>query len=310
MFFSSHPHLSQLRSVLSNTLPREIVSLTGQDAILCLWVQLNNPSVRTAADPYFRSCAERQYASGKIVDLSMIHSNIKFNKVLGLLNRTFRTLYELSTYSCRIRLRRARFPFRVDDLPLDSHEHIDEKKEAIKEGVFTCLALLRPSIREHNQKTPTIEPKKKKIIIKKKNFDILNDESDNENDKENQSMTPTLTEESLRRTTVRGSNPSKRSASSKQQENDENESPSKRSKKADDIDAPLPIISPAVTKKTTPTRKKASNDGDEKKTSSIRFTRKVSSKTDEQTSSENVEKSKKDEINTSTEVTMLRSFQR
>lgn len=175
--------------------------------------------------------------------------------------------------------------------------------------MFTCLALLRPSIREHNQKTPTVEPRKKIIIIKKKNFDILNDESDNENDKENQSMTPTLTEETLRRTTVRGSNPSKRPASSKQQENDENESPPKRSKKADDIDAPLPIISPAVPKKTTPTRKKASNEGDEKKALSIRFTRKVSSKTDEQTPSENVDKSKKDEINTSTEVTLLRSFQ-
>jgi hypothetical protein len=46
----------------------------------------------------FRSCAEKQYSSGKISHLSLIHSNIKYNKVLALLNRTFCTLYELSIH--------------------------------------------------------------------------------------------------------------------------------------------------------------------------------------------------------------------
>ena len=306
-FLSSPEHLSDRHSLSSNTLPREIVSLSGQEAILCLWVQRRTPDVHRVADLHFRSCAERQYASGKIAHLSLIHSNIKYNKILGLLNRTFRTLYELSQWRCTIHHLSSCSPSLVDDLPVESNEHIEEKKEAISEGVRTCLTLIRPSIREHNQKTPTVEPKKK-IIIRKKNFDILHDGSDNDEDKENESMTPVLTEENRRRTTARGSNPSKRPASSKQQENDENESPPKRSKKTNDLDAPLPIISPAVAKKSTPTRKKPSTDGEEKKALSIRFTRKVQSKTDADTSSENIDKLKKDESNTSTEVVMRRSL--
>ncbi len=188
--------------------------------------------------------------------MSLIHSNIKYNKVLALLNRTFRTLYELN------------------ELVNESKDHIEQKKEAIKEGVLTCLNLLRPSIRENNQITP-INDSKKKIIIKKKNFNILHDESDvdeNENDKENQSTTPILDENIIRRKTVRGSNSSKRSVSLKQQES---ESPSKRTKKTEDIDTPLTIISPTVIKKTTPNRKKTNDNGEEKIVKSLRLARKV-----------------------------------
>ncbi|CAF4339908.1 unnamed protein product, partial [Rotaria sordida] len=60
------------------TLPREIVTINGQETIVCL------------------SCAEKGYSNGTIPHLSLIHSNIKYNKVLALLNRTFRALYELS----------------------------------------------------------------------------------------------------------------------------------------------------------------------------------------------------------------------
>jgi len=202
-----------------------------------------------------RCCAEKRYSSGKIAHLSQIQSNIKYNKVLALLNRTFRTLYDLNEYST---------------------EEIEQKKETIKEGVLTCLALLRPAImRENNQTLPTNDSKKK-IIIKKKNFNILNDDSENdddddddakddseENDKENQS----------RRKTVRGSNSSKRSVSCKQQEN---ESPSKRTKTTENLDEPLSIISPAATKKKiTPTRKKINEDGHDQQAKSLRLTRKV-----------------------------------
>lgn len=179
------------------------------------------------------------------------------------MNRTFRTLYDLSESSN------------------ESKEHIEQKKQAIKEGVLTCLNLLRPTIRENNQITPIVE-QKKKIILKKKNFNILRDESDendenddndNDNDKENQSTTPILDDNLSRRKTVRGSNSSKRSNSSKQQEN---ESPSKRSKKAEDLDEPLNIISPTVVKKTTPNRRKKSSDEEkDKKVKSLRLARKV-----------------------------------
>lgn len=133
--------------------------------------------------------------------------------------------------------------------------------------------------RDSNPITPAGNPKKK-IIFRKKNFDILHRESDDEDkeedDKENETMTPVLEENILRRKTVRGSNSSKRSVSSKQEEEGkENDSPSKRTKTTDDIDEPLPIISPIVTKKTTPSRKKITEEGDEKKTKSLRLARKV-----------------------------------
>lgn len=165
----------------------------------------------------------------------------------------------------------------------ESKDHIEQKKEAIKEGVIKCLTLLRPMARDSNPITPTVNPKKK-IIIKKKTFDILHRESDDEeekeedeteNDKENQTMTPVLEENIIRRKTVRGSNSSKRSVSSKQEEGKENESPSKRTKTTDDIDEPLPIISPIVTKKATPSRKKITEEGEEKKAKSLRLARKV-----------------------------------
>ena len=105
---------------------------------------------------------------------------------------------------------------------MEGREDLEEKKEAIKEGVMTCLNLLRPSIREHN--SIITEKTKKKIILKKKTFNILQVDSDEENDKENQSMTPISTDENLRRKTVRGSNPTKRLASEKQ---DDQEIPSK-----------------------------------------------------------------------------------
>lgn len=157
-----------------------------------------------------------------------------------------------------------------DDLSHESSDHIEEKKQAIKEGVLTCLNLLRPTIRENQQITPTVEPKKK-IIITKKYYNILDNDSD-DTDKENQSNTPVLDENPTRRKTARGSNSSKRAGSSKQQEN---ESPSKRKKTTDDIDSPLPIISPNVVKKITPTRTKPDELGEEKKSKSLRLARKV-----------------------------------
>ncbi|CAF0736953.1 unnamed protein product [Adineta steineri] len=231
----------------SNTLPREIVTINGQESIVCL------------------SCAEKQYSNGKIPYLSLIQSNIKYNKVLALLNRTFRTFYDLS------------------DLTNESKEHIEQKKEAIKEGVLTCLNLLRPTIRENNQIAP-INDIKKKIIIKKKHLNILHNESDDDNDddeneKENQSTTPVSDDNSMRRKTVRGSNTSKRSVSIK---TSDNESPSKRTKIIQDIDKPLAVISPTVTKKITPNRKKKADDNDEeKKPKSIRLIRKVQQTTDD-----------------------------
>jgi hypothetical protein len=178
-----------------------------------------------------------------------------------------------------------------DDQSSDASERIEEKKEAIKEGVVTCWQLLRPSLREHKQTLSTgttlNESKTKKIIIinkKKKttmtNFNILHDDSDDDNDKENQSITPILNEDLSRRQTVRGSTSAKRTASSKQDENDDNESPPKRTKKIDDIDVPLPIISPAASKKTTNVRSKPTETGKEKKVTSIQFTRKIHSNTD------------------------------
>ncbi|UJR31077.1 hypothetical protein I4U23_018586 [Adineta vaga] len=228
---------------VNNTLPREIVTINGQESIVCL------------------ICAEKQYSSGKIPYLSLIQSNIKCNKVLALLNRTFRTLYDLS------------------DSPNEPKEHIEQKKEAIKEGVLTCLNLLRSTIRETNQIAPTNETKKK-IIIKKKNLNVLHDQSDDDNDheKENQSTTPEIEENTMRRKTVRGSNTSKRSVSIK---TPDNESPPKRTKTIEAIDVPLPVISPTVVKKATPIRKKLSNDGEEKQTKSLRLTRKVQQTTDE-----------------------------
>ncbi|CAF1090416.1 unnamed protein product [Rotaria sordida] len=225
---------------LNKTLPREIVTINGQETIVCL------------------SCAEKEYSNGTIPHLSLIHSNIKYNKVLALLNRTFRALYELN------------------DFTNESKDHIEQKKEAIREGVSTCLNLLRPSIRE-NQQTTSIIDMKKKIIIKKKNLNILHDDSDNddaadENNKENQSNIPELDNNQIRRKTIRGSNSSKRSISLKQQEN---ESPSKRTKKTDDIDEPLPIISPSIVKKITRTQTKIDAHNEEKKTKSIRLTREV-----------------------------------
>ncbi len=224
-----------------------------------------------------RTCSEKQYSTGKIPHLSLIHSNIKYNKVLALLNRTFRTLSELNEFTN------------------ESKDHIEQKKEAIKEGVLTCLNLLRPSI-------PIIETKKK-IIIKKTNFNILHNESDDdEDDKENQSTTPVLDENSIRRKTVRGSNSSKRSVSLKQQEN---ESPSKRTKTTEDIDEPLTIISPAVVKKITPNRKKTNDNGEEKKVKSLRLARKVHQLTDDSKTIETTKltkkQQKKDETNTEEE---------
>ncbi|CAF1142382.1 unnamed protein product [Adineta ricciae] len=241
-----------------NTLPRDIVTINGLEPIVCL------------------TCAEKQYSSGKIPYLSLIQPNIKCNKVLALLNRTFRTLYDLS------------------DSPNEPKEHIEQKKEAIKEGVLTCLNLLRSTIRETNQIAP-VNDSKKKIIIKKKNLNILHNESDEE-EKENQSITPEIEENAVRRKTVRGSNASKRSVSIK---TPENESPPKRTRTTEDIDAPLSVISPTVVKKgTTPVRKKLSNDGDEKQTKSLRLTRKVQQTADETKSidsNKSAKKIKKDE---------------
>ncbi|CAF4053236.1 unnamed protein product [Rotaria sp. Silwood2] len=250
---------------LCKTLPREIITINGQETIICL------------------PCAEKQYSNGNIPHLSLIHSNIKYNKVLALLNRTFRTLYELN------------------DFTNESKDHIEQKKEAIKEGVLTCLNLLRPSIRENQQITPTIDTEKK-MIIKKKNFNVLHDESDDnnnnnndENNKENQSDSSLLDENQIRRKTARGSNSSKRSVSSKQQEN---ESPSKRTKKTEDIDVPLPIISPAVGKKITSNRMKTDDQGEEKKTKSLRLTRKVHQIKHDTKSIETTKLTKQQEINT------------
>lgn len=148
-------------------------------------------------------------------------------------------------------------------------------------------------MRESNNQITPINDSKKKIIIKKKNFNVLNDESDdndNENDKENQSITPTLDENTIRRKTVRSSNSSKRSVSLKQQES---ESPSKRTKTTEDIDLPLAIISPAVVKKITPNRKKTTNEGEEQKVKSLRLTRKVQQITDDVKSIETTKLTKK-----------------
>lgn len=121
------------------------------------------------------------------------------------------------------------------------------------------MNLLRPSIREQNR-----VGEKKKIFFKtKKNLDILQRESDEENDKENQND-----ENARRKTTVRGSNPSKRSASEKI--DDPEASPAKRAKKnPEDLDKPLPVISP------TPIGRKKSDE--ETRSVSLRFTRETSS---------------------------------
>jgi len=207
------------------TLPKEIVKINGQDAIVCL------------------SCAERQFSSGQIENLDAIQPNIKFNKLLALLNRTFRTFFDLS------------------ELPIDRREHFEEKKEAIKEGVTTCLNLLRASIRDE----PTTSTKKKIFFKTKKNFDIFQTESDEE--KENLQ----------RKTTVRGSNSNKRAASEKQDEF----SPKRPKTSHDELDKPLTVISPAKTTKIL--RKKLDENGEETKSTSLRFTREVSSTQDEST---------------------------
>jgi hypothetical protein len=178
---------------------------------------------------------------------------------------------------------------------------VEQKKEAIKEGVLTCLNLLRSTIRESNQIAPSTDPKKKIIIKKKKNLDILHDRSDDEEEKENQPTTPQLEENGIRRKTVRGSNTSKRSVSIK---TPDEESPSKRAKKTSDIDEPLPVISPTVVKKVTPTRNKTDADGEEKKAKSLRLTRKAPSTTEEQKPVEAVKstkKTKKEEVHTEEE---------
>ena len=207
---------------------------------------------------------------------------MKYNGVLLLLNRTFQALYELN------------------DFTNESKDHIETKKEAIKEGVLTCLNYLGSSSHENNPITPTINSKKK-IIIKKKNFDILQDKSedddddddDDENDKENQSTTSIVDENVIRRKTVRGSNPSKRSVSLKEKED---ESPSKRTKKTVNIDEPLAIISPAVVKKSTPSRKKANEKGEEKNAKSLRLVRKVNDLKSAETT-KLTKKQKNDEMN-------------
>ncbi len=177
-----------------------------------------------------------------------------------------------------------------DDFNNESKDHIEQKKEAIKEGVCTCLNLLRPIIRENNQITPTIDTKKK-IIIKKKTFNILHENSDDENEKENQAISPLLDENSKRRQTVRGSNTSKRSVSLK---TPDKESPPKRTKTTEDIDVPLPIISPAIVKKITPSRKKTTDDGgEEKPAKSIRLIRKAQQTTDDSKSNETIKLTKK-----------------
>ena len=142
--------------------------------------------------------------------------------------------------------------------------------------MVTCLNLLRPTLRDSNPITPVIEAKKK-IILKKKTFNILHVDSDDENEKENQSISTVSADDvSARRQTARGSNASKRPASSKKSNGDETESPSKRSKTMNDLDKPLPIISPAIAKALTPTRKQASDEGEKtKKSTSLRLTRKT-----------------------------------
>ena len=125
------------------------------------------------------------------------------------------------------------------------------------------------SLSRETKSTMSNNELKKKIIIKKKNFNILNDDSDENEDKENQSS---LSDESLRRKTARGSNPTKRIASLKE---NETESPPKRSKLTEDIDKPLPIISPAISKKTIVIRTKKLDDGEEKKVTSLCLTRKA-----------------------------------
>ncbi|CAF3570624.1 unnamed protein product [Rotaria socialis] len=260
------------------TLPREIVTINGQETIICL------------------SCAEKQYSSGKFSSLSYIRSNIKYNKVLALLNRTFRTLYELNE---------------SNNEPKD---HIEVKKQAIKEGVLTCLTLLRPSIRENQQITSTIEGKKK-IIITKKYYNVLDNDSD-DTDKENLSNTPILDTNKIRRKTIRTSKPSKRPGSSKQDdEEEEDASPSKRKKKAENADVPLPIISPNVVKKVTPNRTKTDELGEEKKKNSIRLARKVHQVKQDSKSIETTKltKQQKQEINTEQEtevpITLVKKLQ-
>ena len=200
--------------------------------------------------------------------------------------------------------------YELNETISESKEHIEQKKEAIKEGVKTCLTYLRPMTPESHPITPTVNPKKK-IILKKKSFNILQHESDEEaeeeeneeDDKENQTMTPVLDENMARRKTVRGSNSSKRSVSSKQEED---ESPSKRTKTVKDIDEPLPIISPTVTKRSTPGRKKKNDEGEAKKVKSLRLARKVQdSKSMESTKL--IQKQKSDEIN-SVEEADVRAF--
>lgn len=168
------------------------------------------------------------------------------------------------------------------DSPGEPKEHVEQKKEAIKEGVLTCLNLLRATIRENNQIAPSNEPKKKTIILKKKkNLDILHansDEDDDNEEKENEPTTPQLDENGVRRKTVRGSNSSKRSVSIK---TPDEESPSKRTKKTSDVDVPLPVISPMVAKKVTLGRKKSNTDGEEKKSKSLRLTKKTQLATEE-----------------------------
>ncbi|CAM4899204.1 unnamed protein product [Rotaria socialis] len=270
-----HP---EKRCQICKTLPREIVTINGQETIICL------------------SCAEKQYSSGKFSSLSYIRSNIKYNKVLALLNRTFRTLYELNE---------------SNNEPKD---HIEVKKQAIKEGVLTCLTLLRPSIRENQQITPTIEGKKK-IIITKKYYNVLDNDSD-DTDKENLSNTPILDTNKIRRKTIRTSKPSKRPGSSKQDdEEEEDASPSKRKKKAENADVPLPIISPNVVKKVTPNRTKTDELGEEKKKNSIRLARKVHQVKQDSKSIETTKltKQQKQEINTEQEtevpITLVKKLQ-
>lgn len=160
--------------------------------------------------------------------------------------------------------------FSLGELPIDRREHFEEKKEAIKEGVTTCLNLLRASIRDE----PTTSTKKKIFFKTKKNFDIFQTESDEE--KENLQ----------RKTTVRGSNSNKRAASEKQDEF----SPKRPKKSHDELDKPLTVISPAQTNKIV--RKKLNENGEETKSTSLRFTREISSTQDESTRTKLVPTSK------------------
>jgi hypothetical protein len=78
------------------------------------------------------------------------------------------------------------------------------------------------------------------------------------------------------------------------------------------MDAPLSIISPTVVKKITPTRKKTTDDGEEKKTKSLRLARKVHQTTADSKSLETTKltkKQKKDETNTEEETDVGNTLQ-